>query len=54
LKNTSTKSSDPKTSPARHIALTIDIRLGIKKYGLFLRFIAYTKSKREKKLKTLP
>jgi len=39
----------PRTSPPRHSALTIDIPLAIEKYGLFFRFIAYTKSKRKKR-----
>jgi hypothetical protein len=48
----STKSFDPRTSPARHIALTIGIPImGIKKYDLFFRF--RHKIKKRKKLKTL-
>ncbi len=38
---------DPRSSPIRNMALNIDMPLGIEKQGLFFRFIAYTKSKRD-------
>jgi hypothetical protein len=42
---------DSRTSLAGNVALTIGIASGTQKRGLFFRFIADTKSKREKNLK---